>query len=304
MRIEDASRITVVGAGTMGHGIAEVAALARLSVTLNDRNDELASKGLKAILWSLGKLSEKGFISAQDAENAADLLSVEADLERAVRDADVVIEAVPERMKLKKELFARLDQAAPPEAILASNTSSLSITEMGGVTRRPQLVVGMHFFNPPVMMALVEVIRGEKTSDQTMDFAVELSEKFGKTPVRVEKDAFIVNRVNLNYGVEAMHMLSRGEATVEEIDSRMKFYEGLPMGPLELMDFGGLDVAYDFITEMGAPVPPIVEEKYRKGELGRKTGKGFYDYTKGQRPVFPGGRRIHRSDTFLRPDGQ
>ncbi len=283
MRIEDAGKITVVGAGTMGHGIAEVAALARLSVTLNDRNDELVSKGLKAILWSLGKLSEKGLISARDAENAADLLSVEADLERAVRDADVVIEAVPERMKLKKELFARLDQAAPPEAILATNTSSLSITEIGGVTRRPELVVGMHFFNPPVMMALVEVIRGEKTSDRTMDFTVELSERFGKTPVRVEKDvhAFIVNRVNLNYGVEAMNMLSRGEATAEEIDSRMKFYEEMPMGPLELMDFGGLDVAYDFITEMGAPMPPIVEEKYRKGELGRKTGKGFYDYTKG-----------------------
>ena len=232
MRIGDAGKITVVGAGTMGHGIAEVAALARLSVTLNDRNDELVSKGLKAILWSLGKLSEKGLISARDAENAADLLSVEADLERAVRDADVVIEAVPERMKLKKELFARLDQAAPPEAILATNTSSLSITEIGGVTRRPELVVGMHFFNPPVMMALVEVIRGEKTSDRTMDFTVELSERFGKTPVRVEKDvhAFIVNRVNLNYGVEAMNMLSRGEATAEEIDSRMKFYEEMPMG--------------------------------------------------------------------------
>ena len=195
----------------------------------------------------------------------------------------MVIDAVPERMKLKKELFARLDQAAPPEAILASNTSSLSITEIGGVTRRPEQVVGMHFFNPPVMMALVEVIRGEKTSDQTMDFAVELSEKFGKTPVRVEKDvhAFIVNRINIGYGLEAMRMLSRGEATVEGIDSRMKFHEGMPMGPLELMDFGGLDIAYDFINEMGGPIPPIVEEKFQKGELGRKTGKGFYDYSKG-----------------------
>ncbi len=166
MRIEDAGRITVIGAGTMGHGIAEVAALAGFSVTLNDRNDELVGKGLKAILWSLGKLAEKGVISAQDAEGAADRLSIEADLERAVSQADVVIEAIPERMKLKKELFARLDRAAPPEAILASNTSSLSITEIGGATRRPEQVVGMHFFNPPVMMALVEVIRGEKTSDQ------------------------------------------------------------------------------------------------------------------------------------------
>ena len=283
MRIEDTGRITVIGAGTMGHGIAEVAALAGFSVTLNDRNEELVSKGMAAILWSLGKLSEKGVISPRVGENAADLLAVEADLERAVSEANVVIEAVPERMKLKKELFARLDQAAPPEAILASNTSSLSITEIGGVTRRPEQVVGMHFFNPPVMMALVEVIRGEKTSDQTMDFAVELSEKFGKTPVRVEKDvhAFIVNRINIGYGLEAMRMLSRGEATVEGIDSRMKFHEGMPMGPLELMDFGGLDIAYDFINEMGGPIPPIVEEKFQKGELGRKTGKGFYDYSKG-----------------------
>jgi enoyl-CoA hydratase/3-hydroxyacyl-CoA dehydrogenase len=284
MGIEDIKTIAVIGAGTMGHGIAELAALAGYDVNLRDISEELVQKGYKQIEWSLSKFVEKGTLTQEKAQEALQRIKPLVDLKETVQNADFVIEAAPEIMKLKKELFAEMDGYAPPHAILATNTSSLSITEISEATKRPDKVVGMHFFNPPVKMALVEVIKGQHTSEETMQTTVELAKKMGKTPIRVEKDVFgfIVNRVLVGpFMFESAWMVSRGEATIEQIDSRMKYYEGFPMGPFELQDLTGIDIGYHLMKEAGMPIPPIIEEKVKAGELGRKTGKGFYNYQDG-----------------------
>ncbi len=281
MKLEDIKTIAVLGAGTMGHGIAEVAALAGYKVRMRDINEALVKKGYDQINWSLNKLAEKGTISQQKAETALKLITPVVDLKEAVQDADLVIEAVPEIMKLKLETFQETDKLAPKHAILASNTSSLSISEIGKATKRPDRVVGMHFFSPVVRMALIEVIRGEGTSEETMQLIFELSKKLGKTPIRVEKDVrgFIVNRVLIGpFMRESAWIVSRGEATIEQIDSRMKFYEGFPMGPFELQDLTGIDIGYYLTKEAGDPIPPLLEEKVKAGQLGRKTSQGFYNY--------------------------
>jgi len=284
MKLEDIKTITVLGAGTMGHGIAEIAALAGYRVKMRDISEEFVKKGYDQIAWSLKKLAEKGSISPEKADAALKLITPLVDLKEAVADADIVIEAVPEIMSLKLAIFKEIDTLSPPQAILASNTSSLSISELGRVTRRPDKVVGMHFFNPVVRMALVEVVRGEKTSEETMQLIVELAKKLGKTPIRVEKDVrgFIVNRVLVGpYLFEAAWLVSRGEATIEEIDSRMKFYEHFPMGPFELQDLTGIDVAYNIMKEASFAIPPLIEQAVKEGRLGRKTGRGFYNYQDG-----------------------
>lgn len=284
MKLDDIRTIAVLGAGTMGHGIAEVAALAGYKVKMRDITEELVKKGYDQISWSLKKLAEKGTISPQKAETALKLITPLVDLKEAVSDADVVIEAAPEIMSLKVAIFKEIDTLSPPHAILASNTSSLSISELGRVTDRPDKVVGMHFFSPVVRMALVEVIKGEKTSEETMQLIVELAKNLGKTPIRVEKDVrgFIVNRLLIGpYLFEAAWLVSRGEATIEEIDSRMKFYEGFPMGPFELQDLTGIDVAYNIMKEADFAIPPLIEQAVREGRLGRKTGRGFYNYRDG-----------------------
>jgi len=284
MGIEDIQTVAVIGAGTMGHGIAELAALAGYDVHLRDINEELVQKGYKQIEWSLNKLAEKGTITPEKAQEALKRVKTFVDLKETVQNADFVVEAAPEIMKLKKELFGQLDELAPPHAILATNTSSLSITEISEATKRPDKVVGMHFFNPPVKMALVEVIKGKHTSEETMQTTVELAKKMGKTPIRVEKDVFgfIVNRVLVGpFMFESAWIASRGEATIQEIDSRMKYYEGFPMGPFELQDLTGIDIGYHLMKEAGMPIPPLIEEKVKANELGRKTGKGFYNYQNG-----------------------
>jgi enoyl-CoA hydratase/3-hydroxyacyl-CoA dehydrogenase len=284
MKLEDIKTIAVLGAGTMGHGIAEVAALAGYRVKMRDINEELVKKGYDQISWSLKKLAEKGTISPQKAEAALKLITPLVDLKEAVSDADLVIEAVPEIMSLKLAIFKEIDTLSPQHAILASNTSSLSISELGRATKRPEKVVGMHFFSPVVRMALVEVIRGEKTSEETMQLITELAKKLGKTPIRVEKDVrgFIVNRILVGpYLFEAAWLVSRGEATIEEIDSRMRYYENFPMGPFELQDLTGIDVGYNLMKEAGFPIPPIIEQAVKEGRLGRKTGRGFYNYKDG-----------------------
>jgi len=284
MKLDDVKRIAVIGSGTMGHGIAELAALAGYRVALQDIAEDIVNKGYDNIRWSLNKLAEKKLVPQDKAEAAAERITPLVDLEEAVRDADVVIEAAPEILKLKKELFGKLDRFAPPGAILASNTSSLSITAIGNMTQRPQQVVGMHFFNPPVKMALVEVIKGDDTAEGTMQLVVELAEALGKTPVRVVKDVrgFIVNRVLVGpFMLEAGWIVDRGQATVEQIDSRMKFYEGFPMGPFELQDLTGIDIGYHLTQEAGLPIPAAIEERVKAGAVGRKVGKGFYDYNDG-----------------------
>ncbi len=284
VNIDDVGRVAVIGAGTMGHGIAELAAMADYDVTMYDIDEDLVQKGYQQIDWSLKKLAEKGFIADDDANAAIGRVATTTELARAAEGADVVIEAGPEKMDVKKDIFQQLDENAPGHAVLASNTSSLSISEIAKATDRPAQVAGMHFFNPPVKMDLVEAIKGEQTSDDTLDLVAQLAERFGKSPVKVHKDVFgfIVNRVLVGpFMFEPAWMVSRGETTIEAIDARMKFFEGFPMGPFELQDLTGIDIGYHLSREAGLPVPPIVAEKVQANELGRKTGQGFYDYEDG-----------------------
>ncbi|WP_231184915.1 3-hydroxyacyl-CoA dehydrogenase NAD-binding domain-containing protein [Haladaptatus sp. DYF46] len=279
----DIERVTVLGAGNMGHGIAEVAAIAGYDVTMRDVEEGFVADGYENVEWSLEKLAGKGRLE----ESAADVLGridTTVELESAVADTDLVIEAVPERMDLKREVFIDLDEFAPDGAILASNTSSLSITEMAGVTSRPEDVVGMHFFNPPVKMDLVEVIYGDRTSDDTAEAAYEFAQSLGKTPIYVRKDVrgFVVNTVLGPFGDEPAWMVSNDEATIREVDAAMVHRRGYPMGPFELMDLTGIDVGYHVRKESGRAIPPIMAEKVENEELGRKTGRGYYNYEGGE----------------------
>ncbi len=287
-------RATVIGAGFMGHGIGELLALAGVEVTLVDINEDVLKKAMDSISWSLGKFAEKKTIREEDAKASLARIKTNVDLEAAVSNADLVIEAVPEKMELKKQIFSRVNAAAPDHAIIASNTSSLSITEMAAQTNRAEKVIGMHFFSPPVLMALVEVVRGDETSDETTDTIVELVKKLGKTPVVVRKDVrgFIVNRVLGAVMNEAFSVVEKGEATKEEVDAAVKYKAGFPLGAFELADMVGLDVMYEVGKIMEAAYgnvaksSPMVEKLVQEGNLGQKTGKGFYDWKVG-RPRIP-----------------
>ncbi|RDI72880.1 3-hydroxyacyl-CoA dehydrogenase/enoyl-CoA hydratase family protein [Halopelagius longus] len=295
MEIDDVNSITVLGAGSMGHGIAEVAALAGYAVNLRDIKEEFVQKGYDQIEWSLGKLAEKERISESDADAALERVTTYVDLAESVADADVVIEAVPEKMEIKKDVYTELEAAAPDRTVFATNTSSLSVTELAEVTDRPEQFCGMHFFNPPVRMQLVEVISGAETADETMDLIADLAEEMGKTPVRVHKDSpgFIVNRILVPQMNEAAWIVESGDATVAEVDSTTKYGIGLPMGTFELADQVGIDVGYhvlDYMQEVlgDAYEPcPLLEEKVEAEELGKKTGKGFYDYEGGEGAQIP-----------------
>jgi len=278
----DIQRVTVLGAGSMGHGIAEVAAIAGYDVVLRDVEEELVRDGYEQIEWSVGKLAEKGRVD-DDPDEILGRIDTEVDLETAVADADLVIEAAPEKMDLKKEIFADLDAYAPDGAILGTNTSTLSITEISEATDRPAQVVGIHFFNPVVKMDLVEVIHGDHTSEETIETAYAFAESLDKTPIHVRKDVrgFVVNSVFGPFGNEAAWMVSNDEASIREIDATMVHERGYPMGPFELGDMGGLDIGYHALTEAGDPVPPILQEKIDAGDLGQKTGRGYYDYEDG-----------------------
>jgi enoyl-CoA hydratase/3-hydroxyacyl-CoA dehydrogenase len=286
---EDIETVAVLGAGSMGHGIAEVAALAGFQVTLRDIEEDLVRDGYDQIEWSLGKLAEKGQLTDEEADAALDRIEPVVDLAAAVGDADVVVEAVPERMDVKREVYADIETHAPDEAIFASNTSSLSITALSEMTDRPGQFCGMHFFNPPVRMDLVEVIAGAHTDEATLEAVESLAEAMGKTPVRVRKDVpgFVVNRVLTPLMNEAAWMVHGEEATVAEVDSTVKFGVGLPMGAFELTDQVGLDVALHILEYMHEELGdayrpcPLVEDLVADGRLGRKAGEGFYDYEDG-----------------------
>jgi len=289
MEPDDIEQITVLGAGTMGHGIAEVAALAGYEVTLRDINEELVSEGYDQIEWSLDKLAEKDRISEEARDAAAERITPLVDLETAVQDADVVVEAIVEDMDIKQEVYEELDEYAPERTIFASNTSSLSITGLSEVTDRPGQFCGMHFFNPPVRMELVEVISGEHTSEETVDTAVALAESLDKTPVRVRKDrpGFVVNRVLVPLMNEACWIVEEDVATIAEVDSTTKYDIGLPMGSFELGDLTGNDVIlhvleymHDVLGTAYEPCP-LLERTVENDDLGKKTGKGFYDYENG-----------------------
>jgi enoyl-CoA hydratase/3-hydroxyacyl-CoA dehydrogenase len=289
MRLDDVQRIAVLGAGNMGHGIAEVAALAGYEVALRDIEEEFVRDGYEQIEWSLGKLAEKDRIDDAEAEAALDRVETFVDLADSLSDADVVIEVVPEKMAIKKDVYDEVVEHAPEEAVLATNTSSLSITELSEVTDRPERFCGMHFFNPPVRMQLVEVISGAHTDEDTLELIEGLAEQMDKTPVRVRKDSpgFIVNRILVPLMNEAAWIVEAGDATIETVDSTTKYDMGLPMGSFELADQVGIDVGYhvleymhEVLGEAYRPCPLLVE-KVEDETLGKKTGSGFYDYENG-----------------------
>ncbi|MDS0284014.1 3-hydroxyacyl-CoA dehydrogenase/enoyl-CoA hydratase family protein [Haloarcula onubensis] len=289
MDFEDIETVAVLGAGNMGHGIAEVAALAGYEVRMRDIKEEFVQNGYDNIEWSLNKLAEKDRLTQAEADDALDRVTPLVDVAEAVGDADVIIEAVPEKMEIKKDVYTDVEQHAPEEAIFATNTSSLSITELSEVTERPEQFCGMHFFNPPVRMQLVEVITGAHTSDETLDTVEQLAEEFGKSPVRVRKDSpgFIVNRILVPLMNEACWLVHDDVATIAEVDSTTKFDIGLPMGALELSDQVGNDVGLHVLEYMHETLGeaydpcPLLEAKVEDEKLGKKTGEGFYDYENG-----------------------
>jgi len=292
---EKIKKAAVIGSGAMGHGIAQLLAVAGIEVAMVDVNDEILQKGKEKIKWSLDKYVEKKRIRQEEASAALARISTTTSYEKAGKEVDFAIEASPENMEIKKKVFSKLDEVSPAHAILASNTSTLSITEMGKATKRADRVAGMHFFNPPQMMALVEVIKGDSTSQETVNALTDLSKKLGKTPVIVRKDVrgFIVNRVLGNVTNEAFWAVKRGEATKEGIDASVKYTGGFPMGWFELSDFVGLDISYEVgkilyeaYGERFKPCSDVIDPLIKEHKFGQKTGVGFYDWTKG-RPKIP-----------------
>lgn len=278
--------VTVIGAGTMGNGIAHVFAQSGHTVTLVDLDQGRLDAALATIDKNLGRQVAKEKISEADKEAALGRLSPVTDLSQGVAEADLVVEAATENAELKAKIFEQIDAAAPPSAILASNTSSISITQIAAATERPEQTIGMHFFNPVPVMTLVEVVRGLATSDETYETVRQLSEDLGKTPVEVNDAAgFVSNRVLMPMINEAIFCVHEGVATPEAVDTVMKLGMAHPMGPLTLADFIGLDVCLSIMEvlhrELGEDKYrpcPLLRKMVAAGRLGRKSGQGFYDY--------------------------
>jgi len=279
--------ITVLGSGVMGHGIAQVSATAGYNVVLRDIKQEFLDKAMEKIKWSLDKLVSKEKISKEEGDSIFSRITPIVDLNEAVKNAELVIEVVPEIMDLKKLVYAELDKVAGPEVIFASNTSTLPITEIANTTSRPEKFIGIHFFNPPQLMKLVEVIPGEKTSQEITDLTQEYVKSVNKQAVLCRKDVpgFIINRLFIPMVHEACFAQDRTNATLEEIDSAVKFKLGFPMGIFELADFTGMDVIHKATVEMHLRDKkvinphPTVEKMFNEKKLGQKSGEGYYKYS-------------------------
>ncbi|AHG01279.1 3-hydroxyacyl-CoA dehydrogenase (plasmid) [Halostagnicola larsenii XH-48] len=283
-------QITVLGAGSMGHGIAQVSAMAGHDVVLRDVEEAFVEDGLEGVRDNLQGGVDRDKVTETEMEETLARIQGTTDLEAAVEDADLVVEAVPEDMDLKQEVFADVEAAADEETVIASNTSSLSVTEMASALDRPERAIGLHFFNPPHIMDLVEIVVAERTDDRTESFAVDYVRDLEKEAVVVRDTAgFASSRLGVATGLEAIRMVEEGVASPADIDEAMKIGYGYPMGPLELTDHVGLDVrlhiAEHLREELGERFKPpqMLRRKVRAGTLGKKSGEGFYVWKDGER---------------------
>jgi 3-hydroxybutyryl-CoA dehydrogenase len=280
-------KVFVVGSGLMGSGIAQVCAQAGIEVVIQDVYPDALDKALKNIEWSVSKFAEKGVLK-EDGSAVISRIRAVAELSDAA-SADLIIEAVFEKLDLKQEIFRRIDDIAKTGALMASNTSAIPITNLAAVTRRPEKVLGLHFFSPVPMMQAVEVIKGVATSEETVQRGKEFVLQIGKEPIMVNRDVagFVINRINFPSTIEAMHLVEQGIATVEDIDKGLRLAAGRRMGIFETGDMVGLDVTHGAMMAMyqetGDPrwfPPMILRRKVKAGHLGRKTGRGWYEYNK------------------------
>ena len=280
------NQITVLGSGIMGHGIAQISAMAGYNVILRDIEQAFLDKAMDKIKWSINKLVEKQKISQSEAEKIINRIHPVVDLEQSLKNSNLIIEAVPEDLNLKKRVYEEIEKVATDDMIFASNTSTLPISEISAFTSRPNKFIGLHFFNPPQLMPLVEIIPGSKTEQQVTDLAINLVKEVKKTPILCKKDVpgFIVNRIFIPLVHEAAYSLDRSGASMVEVDSASKYKMALPMGIFELADYTGMDVIHKATSEMYSrdkkvifPHPKI-QQLYENKELGQKTGKGFYQY--------------------------
>jgi enoyl-CoA hydratase/3-hydroxyacyl-CoA dehydrogenase len=288
-------RVAVIGTGLMGHGIAQTFAVKGHDVCILSRGKGSLKRAVQEIEWSLDKFVKKGAVGRCEADDALSRIRTTTSYEEAVKDVDLALESVSENIDLKRQVFSKIDKLAPSHAIIATNTSTLSVTEMGKATNRPEKTVGMHWFIPPQLTQLIEVIRGNDTSNRTLNAIMDLTKSLGKTPILCKKDSrgFIVSRILVAMFNEAFWTYSHKEASMMEIDASVRYVGGFPMGWFELVDYVGVDVEYEVSKilhrahgDRYQPHLELTEPLVKEKKLGRKTGVGFYDWSKG-RPAIP-----------------